>query len=286
MGALDYRSGERDTGWNFSFDARARTGGVAVLRAKRLRQTRRMRKTRSFEMTRLSPFFLAASVVGVLFGCSSQADTAYQGEPLAVLSGTVDTQGAAPPPELYAALAWAQPTFEPNSDVLQSLSYVAQAAPVSGQFPARFTLDVYQPPPTSTLESCSDGANIAIGFLVTLDAAPVSGAYVPSTVDGAAAGTVVVYVDSDRAPGWICNTRTNGLPFGPTKGYHLLQDRPNAFQFNGMGFPGPVEVPLSTPIALTLGVISLPTADSGLAEPPDGGMPTPSLDGAIPPGHP
>jgi hypothetical protein len=210
-------------------------------------------------------------------GCSSQADTAYRGDPLAVFSGTVVTQSAAPPSTLYAALAWADPTFAPSpgSAELQSLNWVGQAAPVVGQFPADFTLDVYQPPPDSALESCSGGAHLALGLLVALDEAPVSGASVSSTVAGGAGGILVAYLDSDQTPGWICSPQTNGVSINPTKGYHLLQFEPNAQQFGGMNVPGFVEVPLSTAVTLTLGPLSLPDADGGADETPDVGVPTP-----------
>jgi hypothetical protein len=197
-----------------------------------------------------------------LVACSSQAGTTYLGEPLATLSGTIQSESdSAPTGPMDAALVWAQVNFSPNAQFIQSVDWVGESAPVVGQFPASFTLNVYQPPPTSVLIDCaSSSAHIAVAFVVAVPPGSVG-----QSVAGEAQDWMLLYLDSDEPAGWSCIPDL-GFTFAPTKGFHLLAQVTQSLEFRAEGacYPAYVEAPagLEAPIAITLYGTTIPWAES------------------------
>jgi len=97
-------------------------------------------------LTRCSRLALAA----LLYACDPLADTGYLGEPLLTLQCHVTRSG--PMPSLEAAMPWQR--GDPPSTGDQEL---ATRAPVEAGFPARFTLHLYQPPPSAARRSLVPG---------------------------------------------------------------------------------------------------------------------------------
>ena len=118
------------------------------------------------------PLLLAAQF---LPGCDSQAGADYRGEPLLSVNGSVVIQNQNPPSNLVPALAFI---------TKQTLSFTD--VEVSGEFPARFRLDVFEPPPPSSLYDWEDPGDeneptYAMGFITAVSANhPAS---VPTEVD-------------------------------------------------------------------------------------------------------
>jgi hypothetical protein len=197
--------------------------------------------------------------LAALAACSAQAGTSYPGEPLATLTGTVQTasedQSPSPAP-MDAALVWASVQFSPSEQLIQSVHWVGESAPVSGQFPATFTLNVYQPPPDSALIACpSSSAHIAVAFIVAVPAGTDVTSADLAGASGEAYDSMVLYLDSDEPSGWSCLANM-GFTYAPTKGFHLMTEVPNSIEARAVGacYPAYVEASagLSTPITLTL----------------------------------
>ena len=214
-------------------------------------------------ISRTSSIFFFAAIASALGGCSSQGDTNYRGEPLAIVSGTVATGTDPAPSQVSAGIAWAQPqllTGVSGSQTVSDVGYLGETTPVSGAFPAGFTLDVFSPPPANSAIKCvNSDANFYAGFLVALSGAPASGSAIdPATVVGAANDYLLVYLDTDEPAGWSCIDNM-GFTLQTTKGYHLMQAVPNSFGPHAFGteYPAYDEAPqgLSTSITVTLGAV-------------------------------
>lgn len=202
-----------------------------------------------------------SSVACALGGCSSQGDTNYRGEPLAVVSGTVETGSVAAPSSLSAGIAWAQPKllFGSSGTQVTDVGYLGETTPVAGSFPAGFTLDVFTPAPAASDIACADSStNVSVGFIVALDHLSSDGQVQPSDVVGAASEYLLIYQDTDEPDGWSC-LPDMGFTYKPTKGYHLMQGVPNSEQPRAYGavYPAYNEAPngLSTSITVTLGQV-------------------------------
>jgi hypothetical protein len=216
----------------------------------------------------LRAYVLATAILG-LAACGSQADTNYRGEPLATLSGTVESQsGSAASGPMDAALVWAQVEFSPNAQLIQSINWVGESAPVSGQFPASFTLDVYLPPPSSVIIACpSSSGHVAVANIVAVPAGVnINSSNLVQSVVGEAEQSLLLYLDSDQPAGWTCLPDW-GFTFAPTKGFHLVNMVPNSIQPRAYGscYPAFVEAPggLQTPVTITLYGNSSPANFSG-----------------------
>jgi hypothetical protein len=217
----------------------------------------------------MSRSFLLSSIWALVltaFGCTSQVDDGYRGEPLAKVSGTVETDGTTiAPASVAAALVWAQARFGIGSQQLESLRWLAESTPVTGQFPAKFTLNIYQPPPAEALIACpSSTAHIAAAFVVAFDgAADLSAPDFQKALVGRAAKYLLFYVDSDQAAGWSCFPDLGFTLTTPAKGYHLMQVVPNSTQprAGGAVYPAYHEAPsgLATEVAITIGLTALPS---------------------------
>lgn len=207
----------------------------------------------------------AAGALSCLLGCAGQADTSYRGEPLARLHGRVEaasTQSEEPPP-LAAALIWSQ--IAPNADAKVAIARprLGTSVPVSGGFPASFTLDVYEPPPDGALFSCFPDAPQTPGRMGTASvrairrgSSPSSGT--PFDYFGEVRDFLLVYADADLPAESAC-------PGGPlSKGYHLfhrieVEAPPCNTPPDNPACRGPwpfAEAPLSTPLTLVIEVLS------------------------------
>lgn len=113
-------------------------------------------------------------------GCDAQTGDAYRGEPLLTMTGSVElaleveNEG-----ELMPALA-----FRGLNDDM----YVVEAD-VTGQFPAEFTLNVYEPPPEAAIYSLPDyhdaRPRVAIGYITAItDDTPAMFRYSSSQTGG------------------------------------------------------------------------------------------------------
>lgn len=218
--------------------------------------------------------------LGCLSACSSQADTSYRGEPLASLAGsvTLSAELTSPVPALEAALLWSG-TSPGSNKVLTGPSRprLGTSVPVSGAFPAKFTLEIYEPPPAESLFPCaSGGVNVfAEGQLAAVPQG--EGADIdPSSADvwGEITDYLLVYADADVPAGTFCQGGN-----AVTKGFHLYQytptpdipgcvrQAPDDTSCNG---PYPyTEVPLSTEQTLVL-------SHEDVASPPPTPTPAPT----------
>jgi hypothetical protein len=109
------------------------------------------------------PVLLAAQF---LAGCDSQAGTDYRGEPLLSINGSVVIENQNPPENLVPALAFIN--YE-----TRSLDFAE--VEVAGEFPAQFTLDVFEPPPAGALFDSEDPGDeneptFAMGFITAVNA--------------------------------------------------------------------------------------------------------------------
>ncbi len=220
-------------------------------------------------MTKRFLMLLAASALSSVLGCAGQADKTYRGEPLARLHGRVEAASTAPTdaPPLAAALVWGQTAPNADAKVAIARPRLGTSVPVSGRFPAEFTLDLYEPPPEGALFTCFPGTPDAPetpGSMATATvrairqgASPSSGT--PFDFFGQVREFLVVYVDADVPAGSAC-------PGGAlSKGYHLFktiqveappcENRPP----DDPSCRGPwpyAEVPLATPLTLVVEALS------------------------------
>src|SRR5687768_12932682 len=75
-------------------------------------------------------------------GCDAQAGTDYRGESLLSVTGSVAIENQDPPDDLIPALAF---------DTRKGDRFLIEDVEVSGEFPARFSFDVFEPPPKEAL---------------------------------------------------------------------------------------------------------------------------------------
>ena len=221
---------------------------------------------------------LAASALSCALGCAGQADKTYRGEPLARLHGRVEAASTAPieAPPLSAALVWGQTAPNADAKVAIARPRLGSSVPVSGRFPAEFTLDLYEPPPDGALFTCFPDAPGAVGGMATATvrairqgASPSSGT--PFDFFGQVRDFLVVYVDADLPAASAC-------PGGAlAKGYHLfrmIQVEVPACEGRPPDDPscrGPwpyAEVPLTTPLTLVIEALSRDVTPPNPPSPP------------------
>jgi hypothetical protein len=162
-----------------------------------------------------------ALMLAAVPACSAQAEPDYRGEPLAVLRGAIVTGERAAPGDVEAAVVWVS---EPELD-----GWPIARVHVRGEFPAQFSVEVFDPPPEPAelpeMIQTDDARNpIAIGILAAI--APNSGDRVSYDeilgvwLDG---GVQYFWRDANgEANDWVRNeAERRKLP--PTKGYHLFR---------------------------------------------------------------
>lgn len=155
---------------------------------------------------------IAALATLHLWGCDAQAGADYNGQPLAVLTGTVQNQSGVPPAQqIDAALLW-------HAHGSTSLDPIMSATPVTIEklFPAQFTIRIYLPPPTMALQQST------LPYAVADVGAIVHGASAADIASGAAVlgrlpDPLLFYFQSD-VPHGLMEQQYGGLK----KGYHLM----------------------------------------------------------------
>lgn len=126
-----------------------------------------------------------AALAILLASCDAQVDADYGGEPLAVLSGVIDTPSRASVDALVVRWSTADPRGPGEH---------ASRTRLSTSFPNAFAAALLATPPDAALLRCAPGEpRLAEGYLFALDEA---GATV-----GADFAHVLVWLDSDAAPG-------------------------------------------------------------------------------------
>lgn len=226
--------------------------------------------------------FMLATTAFATAGCGAQADTSYRGAPLAELHGTIQTDASgaltSAPPPLAAALVW--DGLPPGADRKASVARpeVGTSVPVSGQFPAQFTLQLFTPPADAALFSCfadkTRPGRIAQGSVRAIRQGTSPAKLTITDLYGTVDHFLIIYVDADLPAVSDCPVGALG------KGYHLFEstptpDKPGCVRAapddpscNG---PWPfTEVPLSTALTLRL------WHEDGMATPPPAPSPPPA----------
>lgn len=165
---------------------------------------------------RVFPFAFLASLV--LAGCDSQVDPDYRGEPLATLHGSVVAASQAPASG-DAVIVWQNPSGSPDLSIGVSV-------PVSGSFPASFTMPIYTPPPAEAViyvpEETGDD-RVAVGIIAMLktgtDLADLQNADDDALL-GLCEDHVVVHIENELQAGSYWETILGGRP---APGYHLME---------------------------------------------------------------
>lgn len=97
--------------------------------------------------------------LAVLPGCGSVAATDYLGEAMLSLSGSVVVDNPQAPSELVPVLAFERPGAGGRAS-----GYALSDVEYRGDFPARFELGVYEPPPLDAMYAAEDGAGLAYAW--------------------------------------------------------------------------------------------------------------------------
>lgn len=187
-----------------------------------------------------------------LLACSSLADPDYQGEPLASLHGTVTMQ-TEDTPELKVLLQWTRGHFScpfETPDCFRDLPLEDQLllseAPVTGELPASFTFDLFEPPPDYALVTWNSGdvdgdpGLMSFAFIQVVPADLTSADFVESgfedengrpyyqisedDIHGVSREQMLVYLARDLDPEGDVARFLVHAPL--TAGYHLLDIRP------------------------------------------------------------
>lgn len=167
---------------------------------------------------------LACLIPLFVFACDGQKDDSYAGDALASISGTiVKDPSSNAEPGVKVALHWTN--FVKDGDTSSSMS-----VETSGAFPARFTLDVVQPPPADALNDFTRGGTVPeetrVGTAMIIAVRPDAPTKIrDKDLVGIAERFVVAYADSDVKPGTQAAALLSGTP---AKGYHLMKVVPAA----------------------------------------------------------
>jgi hypothetical protein len=108
---------------------------------------------------------LLAALAGA--ACDSVAHEDYKGEPLATIRGqAVVADPAFQPPPAEVVLLWGQANKDAGpADDPRAFNLVAERVPVTGGFPAEFTLELRQPPPASARFIEHGGAHLNVATI-------------------------------------------------------------------------------------------------------------------------
>lgn len=143
-------------------------------------------------------------------GCGSLADGSYLGEPLLSLHGTVITDGldeSFDDEPIGVAMLWTV-NFAEGSD--------SQAAVVRTEFPARYTLDIYHPPPSGERIRLfgDDSFRGVIGMPVIFADSDQNGEWDRGSEDviGGSYTTAVLY--SEEMPAWFAEEAGEAAQYG------------------------------------------------------------------------
>ena len=181
-------------------------------------------------------FMRLCGLVAVLAaGCDAHTGADYRGEPLATLSGEVHLERDSPPPsdqievfyQNYTDYISAKEEQGPG-DLIQFV--IADSVPVVGDYPASFTLDLFEPPRVEALTDFSidgdpDERRVGLAIIASSydcdDFSPRDGG---RCIFGGASRMALVWAEDEILPDSVTATFV-----GTTlaAGYHLLEYRPN-----------------------------------------------------------
>ena len=168
-------------------------------------------------------------------GCDAHTGSDYQGEPLATLNGEVRLERDSPPPsdeievfyQNYGDYVSAKEETGPG-DLMQFA--IVESIPVTGDYPASFTLDLFEPPPVEALTDFTvdgDPDEGRVGLAIIASSYDCDEVFVRDggrCIFGGASRIALVWAEEEILP----DTRTAafvGTTLSP--GYHLLEYRPN-----------------------------------------------------------
>jgi hypothetical protein len=213
-------------------------------------------------VTRTLVAFLAVVTAAATFeACSAQAGRQYQGQPIATIRGSVVTQSSPAPSSMNVVIAWAhnpnalapgQGTAPPGlGSPVPPPTFVGTEVSVTGSFPASFTLNVYDAPPSDQqLQLGYDYqgpeeptlSGVWLGYIVAVSSSASSGPLQTSDILGVDTGHVVLYFDHDgcvtppgcgpvpadatlgtQPPGTYFDFMEGYYQVQPVKGYHLAK---------------------------------------------------------------
>ncbi|MEA2695995.1 MAG: hypothetical protein QOI66_266 [Myxococcales bacterium] len=133
--------------------------------------------------------FAVGALIAGLSACDGQATPDYRGVPLAQLNGTISTATTTvAPADLTAGLSWEAPIKSPGSATTNECGGKPIVTipgpdpvevPVTGAFPARFSLQVFNPPSTDMIDQ--NGIARAKVVVFQKSTAQVWGAATPDT---------------------------------------------------------------------------------------------------------
>jgi hypothetical protein len=195
-------------------------------------------------MPRMSRYSRMAMALGLLAACGdAQVGPRYRGEPLLKIQGSVTKMdGASLDRSIVPVIAWWQqrPIVAP-SGVIPDASHdpsrwVLHDVGVQGEFPAEFTLSVYEPPPPGsrfTLAFERD-AWLSYGYIVAVPAdhpsetrgniLDPSGFVDIPIAEGVVQNYIVAYVPEDQPEGSIISGMLNGYR-ALARGMHVVSIR-------------------------------------------------------------
>ncbi|HEU4536022.1 MAG TPA: hypothetical protein VFS00_17980 [Polyangiaceae bacterium] len=165
-------------------------------------------------------FTFAALCAAPLAGCDARNDADYRGEVVQTIGGTVTNEAGLSLQSPDLTLLWL-----PSTDESESMVQTTRV-PVTGGFPASFSLELYGPPPDSVIASrgFNDGSppepRVGVAYVLAVPSDYEFGSSSPPPAVWGLADHVLAYVDGDVAPG----SRAEVLFGAPlTKGYHLMR---------------------------------------------------------------
>ena len=173
-----------------------------------------------------APALVAVAVaLAASAGCASQAPTTYEGEPLALIRGTVQTTSAkALATPIEAAIFWQKVRFGQGETELANQGNLSTPTPIAGSFPAEFRLKILVPPDDRALVPCfgDQPGGLAWGSSVAVRKGADPSNTKLTDLHGYAADAAVVYASAPIPPDAPCNSmfRTEISP-----GYHLFVRR-------------------------------------------------------------
>jgi hypothetical protein len=153
---------------------------------------------------------LFALTFASLAACDSQVDGSHQGEPLATLDGTVENQRSSAVTGADVVVAWIYDSGEGDS-------VASQRVTVDGDFPARFSLAMYEPPEDNVLQPTPDGGRFGIGYVVAVEEGATS-LESEESILGMDPEHVLVYVPEDVQAG---SEIALFLHSTPAAGFHI-----------------------------------------------------------------
>ena len=153
-----------------------------------------------------TPLLLVAS----LAACDSQVDGNHNGTPLAELTGSVENQRTRPTGEAEVAIIWINSAGSPDVSAAETVA-------VEGNFPAAFTLSIYEPPIDALINDHGD-SRIGVGLIVAGELGTDYTTDDGEGVLGMDTTHLLVYLPEDVQPGTSVSTILRGTP---AAGFHV-----------------------------------------------------------------